>query len=64
MLPSQLKGCNTTGKAYQVQLKQGVCLECKIPVPAYLALELPGHLPPLGPIWPTELPASHSHPPG
>ena len=58
--PSQLKGCSATGKAYQVQLKQGACLEHKIPVLAYLALELPGHPPPLGPKWPTELPAPHS----
>ena len=52
------------GKAYQVQLKQGACLEYKIPVPAYLVLELPGHPPPLGPKWPTELLAPYSHLPG
>ena len=57
-------GCSARGKAYQVQPKQGVYLECKIPVPVYLALELPGYLPPLGPYWLTELPAPHSRLPG
>ena len=63
-LPSQSKGCSAAGKAYQIQLKQGACLEHKIPVPAYLALELAGHPPPLGLKWATELPAPHSRPPG
>ena len=63
-LPSQSKGCSTAGKAYQIQLNQGACLEYKILVPAYLALELPGHLLPLGPKWPTELPETHSRLPG
>ena len=63
-LPSQSKGFSATGKVYQVQLKQGTYLEHKITVPTYLALELPGHPLPLGPKWPTELPAPHYHPPG
>ena len=64
MLPSQSNGCSTKKKAYQIQLKQGACPEHKIPVVAYLALELPGHSPLLGPKWPTELPTPHSCPPG
>ena len=59
-----IEGLQTIGKACKVQLKQGVCLEYKILVPAYLALELPGHPPPLGPKWLSELPAPHSHPLG
>ena len=31
----------------------------KTSVPAYLALALPGHPPPLGPKWPIELPVPH-----